>query len=265
MSYRNTNAITHNDLLPGDILLMSETNALSKLIQDVDQGGYSHTLVYVGEEHGVPTVVHATTKGIKSQPLDDILNMTEVDLMDAYRYIGDCPMQKVVDNARSFVDGEYFFSQLLLGGLVYSIVDEIHKPSKQIRSRIDLTKVAHWIAERLEGSKDKEPMVCVQVATTAFWRADEKGTGAYGIEVKLDGNRKPVKHLLKKLWEVLKEYIELKRGHYKPNFLPLHPPHDVPAIYKAGSKQIPLGTCTLRDLSHSPSLELIGSLKDEQS
>lgn len=59
--------ITPDDLRPGDVLLCSEDNELSRLIMEVDQGGYSHTILYVGVDKGEHMVVHATTKGIAYQ------------------------------------------------------------------------------------------------------------------------------------------------------------------------------------------------------
>ena len=248
-------------------MLWSETNELSTLIKQVDQGGYSHTLLYVGidPDDGEHKVIHATSKGIIKQDLSDIITNQAVDLLDVYRCRGDFAVDKVLANAESYLGGSYFYSELLLGGLVIMVVDEMHDPAKQIKTRISLAKKMHAIAQQLKKPGGPEPMVCVQVATSAYWDADTSDQRTYAIKVKLDGGRKRVPQLFKKLLKTLIDFIKLTIGsHHESNELTVSPDVE-PVILKAGSTDLPLGTCTLRDLSHSPSLELVGSLKDEQN
>ncbi len=262
--------ITPDQLNPGDILLCSEDNALSKLIQEVDQGGYSHTILYVGKENGKHMIVHATTKGILHQELSEVMDMKEIDLLDAFRFYGEneeplgspnLPAEPVIQNAMSFVGGPYFYSELLLGGLVILAVDQVKYGIKQ--KVVDLLGrlIEHKLVEILENNKGKKAMVCVQVATTAFWNASNVPERPYGIKVRIDGSRKHVPLLdnNKKLNDLKKQLL----NHFEDLNLSegIHNSKDS-LVLKAGEALVPLGTCTLRDMSHSPSLKLVGNLKN---
>lgn len=266
--------IKPDQLQAGDILLCSTNDALSKLIQEVDQGGYSHTILYVGKENGKHMIVHATTKGILHQELSKVLNLEEVDLMDAYRFHGEngeelgspnFPVEPIIKNALSFVGGPYFYSELILGGLVILSVDQFKNKTLQKAVRLLGGLIESKLVKLFEKHKGKKAMVCVQVATTSFWNASNDTARPYGIRVKIDGTRKHVP-----LLDNDSQLNDLKQKvlNLYPVFdnLTLNKPiADGELILKAGQTLLPLGTCTLRDLSRSPSLTLIGNLKNTKS
>ncbi len=260
-----------DQLNPGDILLCSTTDQLSKLIQEVDQGGYSHTILYVGKTDGHHMIVHATTKGVLHQKLTHIIDNEEIDLLDAYRFYDDngnspgspaLPVEPIIENALSYVDGPYFWSELLMGGLVILSVDQFKSKTMQKIVRILGGLVESKIVKLFEKKKGKKAMVCVQVATTSYWNADTSPARKLGIKIEIAGNRKHVPifdddHGLINLKKKLQRDFDVYNAIPTDKLI-----SEDPIILKAGSPFIPLGTCTLRDMSHSPSLKLLGSIKN---
>lgn len=165
----------------------------------------------------------------------------------------------------SYVGGPYFYSELILGGLVILSVDQFKNPILQMAVKLLGSQVEHGLSKLFEKHTGKKPMVCVQVATTAFYNASNTSDRPHGIKVKIDGTRKQVP-----LWDNNQEINELKvklldqYPVYKN--LEVHKPiAEGGFVFKAGSLALPLGTCTLRDMSRSPSLTHFGTLKDTRS
>lgn len=302
MSLRPTNPskITYDDLLPGDVILSGgpESDLLDLFIYLVDQGDYTHATQYIGKKDGVHMVVEATINGILFQSIED--DMTQV-LVDVYRYvspdrhqIGDkgWPVEPIIDKALSYKGAKYAYSKLLLVGLAL-IACEIPKKDKigemvLLLSRILVSQLVGW----LERNADKTPMTCVQVVTSSHWQAESTPTNKYGLKVIVDGSREnklfssaelsespDYRNELAKYHKLRNEFIEkltsenpsykkvMEQKSKSMNLLLKSKSSKMEkskSIFIAGSDLLPLGSCTPRDMQTSPSLELVGCLKDER-
>lgn len=271
MNTANQPKISLAELHPADILLCHRTDELSQLIQQVDQGGYSHAVVYIGEESGEHRFVHATWKGIKNQTLEEILEEESIDRIDVVRWHDEggqvlgskkYPVAPIIELVKSYVGGPYYKSTLLLGGLVILVVDEVRNPTLQKIARVFGGLIESFISKLFIQRKGKTPMVCVEVATASYWNADASDNRSYAIKVKIAGNRKKVdlKAFTKKeSTTILDRFKKILQG--------LQPISNVisdsPLILNAGSPLLPAETCTLRDLSTSPSLKMVGNLYED--
>lgn len=276
MSLRPINPpkITLDDLLPGDILLSAGSNALDRFIMDIDQGDYSHTSQYMGKIDGTHMVVEATTNGIVYESIGP--DMTQ-DLVDAYRYVspdghhfGDpgWPVEPVLDVSKSFIGGQYAYSELLLAAVAI-IASEIPKdPTQSIFTRLALDQFEHDLVEWLNRNANKTPMTCVQVATAAHWNATSNPANKYGLQVTLDSSRKrltPSTALMQSdalipYQEVRSRVISKMKSFYPANREMLSQTSSLTIF--AGSDLLPLGSCTPRDMETSPTLKFIGCVKD---
>jgi len=270
MSLRPSNPkkITLDDLLPGDVLLSGGSDWLDELIMYIDQGDYSHTTQYIGKIKGEHMVVEATTKGIVYQNTDP--DMTQ-DIVDAYRYVspdghhfGDpgWPVKPVLDKAKTFVGANYAYSELLMGAVVI-MASEVPKEAYLSEIiRITLSYVEHQFEKWLNENADKTPMTCVQVATTAHWQADATPANKYGLQVTINGARKPPipsKDMSK--YQDLRSSLISKFNAVHPGFANQIIQSAGMTVY-AGSGLLPLGSCTPRDMETSPTLEFVGCIKD---
>jgi len=281
MSLRPSNppSITLDDLKPGDVLLSAGSNWLDTLIKFIDEGDYSHATQYIGKiknpdgkvQH---MVVEATESGIKYQSTE--ADFDAQDLIDAYRYVspgghhfGDdgWPVQPVLDKAKSFVGAKYAYSELLMGAVAI-MASEVPK-NKNLKEalRIAIDYVDHKFQKWLDENSDKVPMTCVQVVTSAHWLADSTPANKYGIQVSVDGSRRPPGDNLN---DQQKAYAELRSRLIKkmqsafPKFK-LAQRTDNDTVHFAGSEVLPLGTCTPRDMETSPTLTFVGCLKDTRA
>jgi len=260
-------------------VLSTGTNWIDELILSIDQGDYTHTTYYVGpvQEGGktVDRAVDATTAGIVYDTIQD--DWVQV-LVDAYRFvspdghhIGDAgwPVDPITTLAKSFVGGAYAYSELIMGGLLFLSME---MPSNGVASeiiRIAGDRIIHELQEFVEWARGegKTPMTCVQVATSSYWGADPTDARKYGIEVKIDGARKLRWSLPSDASDDLKS-VSQKREQVADLFgVPLENSYATSGgiVVKAGSDLLPLGSCTTRDLQTSPSLSLVGCLRDTRS
>tara|TARA_R110002124_G_scaffold270539_1_gene439045 strand:- start:495 stop:1322 length:828 start_codon:yes stop_codon:yes gene_type:complete len=268
----NPPKITLDDLLPGDILLSAGSDWLDKLILLVDQGSYTHTTQYIGKNaNGDHMVVEATEKGIKYQSITEDLTQ---DLVDAYRYespnghhFGDAnwPVQPVLNEAISYQDAKYAYSELLMGAVVI-LTSEI--PDEKDLSeivRIALTYVEHQFEKWLTDNADKTPMTCVQVATSAHWQANATPINKYGLQVNINGARKsPFASKNLEAYQKLRTSLLNKISITHPEFSKKLKTKSGLVVF-AGSDILPLGSCTPRDMETSPTLKFIGCIQDNRS
>jgi hypothetical protein len=268
----NPKKINLDDLLPGDILLSAGSNLLDQVILLIDQGDYTHTTQYVGKIDGVHMVVEATKKGIKYQSITADLTQ---DLVDAYRYVSpdgasfgnpDWPVEPVIDQALSFQGSKYAYSELLMAAVILLASEVPNDKNLNIIVRLELTAIESMFEKWLTNNANKTPMTCVEVVTSAHWMALANPANKYGIKVKINGDRKlpfkPSKNqeTYQNFRNKIMKHMEFTYPIYTKKLI-----EDVSLLATAGSKTLPLGSCTLRDMQTSPSLQFIGCIKDKRS
>lgn len=272
MAHRPVNPpkVTKADLVPGDVLLSAGSDWLDILITAIDEGDYSHTTQYIGYIDGDYKVVEATEKGIKYESLDVDINAQ--DLIDVYRYVSPdghhfqdpgWPVKPVLDEAMTYVNAKYAYSELLLGAVVVMAAELPSGGwSPVIRSGLDILE--HEFVQWLNDNQDKTPMTCVQVATSAHWQAEASPAHKYGLEVIISSPRKPpvpptpeIQH-----YHDVRASLISAVDAVSPGFSNAIIRSDSSLKVVAGSDILPLGSCTPTDLQTSPSLEFIGCLKD---
>jgi hypothetical protein len=268
----NPKKINLDDLLPGDILLSAGSNLLDQIILLIDQGDYTHTTQYVGKIDGVHMVVEATKKGIKYQSITADLTQ---DLVDAYRYVSpdgasfgnpDWPVKPVIDQALSFQGSKYAYSELLMAAVILLASEVPSDKNLNIIVRLELTAIESMFEKWLTDNANKTPMTCVEVVTSAHWMALANPANKYGIQVKINGDRnlpfKPSKNqeTYHDFRNKIMKHMQFTYPIYTKKLM-----EDVALLATAGSKTLPLGSCTLRDMQTSPSLQFIGCIKDKRS
>lgn len=268
----NPRKITKADLLPGDILLSAGSDMLDKLITTIDDGDYSHTTQFMGFIGGDYMVVEATEKGIKYESIS--IDMDAQDLIDVYRYGSldghhfedpDWPVKPVLDQAMTYVNAKYAYSELLLGAVVI-MAAEVPAGGWSPEIRMALDMLEHKFIDWLNENKDKTPMTCVQVATSAHWQAPSAPVNKYALQVTLSSPRKspipPPTELqhYQKIRSSLISGVESVRPGFTEAYINSRP--DSSITVPAGSDLLPLGSCTPTDLQTSPTLKFIGCLKD---
>jgi len=257
--------ITFESVKPGDIILSAGPigNFLDDLIREIDQSAYSHTTLFIGMRGNQPMVVEATTSGIIHDTIKR--DWDEQAILDVYRFrapdgseLGDSgwPAEPILANALSYVGGNYCYSELLMCAVAILAVDESNDPVVKEIVRLWGARIEYEVEQWLRGNSGKIPMTCVQVATTSFYHADNTPYHKYGIEVRIDGTRHSV--------PIPDHVVQLRaiKAKLKSALDKLAEDDRAPITVKAGSYYLPPGTCTPRDLTDSPSLHYIGTLKD---
>jgi hypothetical protein len=274
MAHRPVNPpkVTASDLIPGDILLSVGVGVLDALITCIDEGDYSHTTQYIGFDGKNHMVVEATEGGIKHDKLS--VDMGAQDLIDVYRYVSpdghhfedpEWPVKPVLDEAMSYVNANYAYSELLLGAVVV-MAAQVPAGGWSPEIRMALSELEHKFVEWLNENQDKTPMTCVQVATSAHWQAVSTPVNKYALQVTLKSPRKsPISPS-----EELKEYQQIRSSliaavdAVRPGFSDKYTQINASVTVSAGSGDLPLGSCTPTDMQTSPTLEFIGCLKDKR-
>lgn len=287
--------IAVSDLLPGDVILSAGAvnpsnpkiappdqlymSLLDFLLKSLDEGDYTHTSFFTGVDEGKPMVVEATTDGVKHNPLS--VDRDAQVLVDVYRYqspdghsLGDdgWPAKPVVDKALSLVGQPYSYSELLMGAIILLRVDNTAPGQEQLTKLLAERKYAAQLAEFIDKARGSTPMTCVQVATTAYYQADDSTAHKYALQVLPVGDRTPPTPAEEKCIETdlgkLQGEIRSLLGKGFSEHLATLTGGSTPVpgtVYTIGSAEIPLGTCTPRDLETSPTLKLVGNLWDTRT
>ncbi|QJD79602.1 hypothetical protein [Spirosoma rhododendri] len=248
---------------------------LDKLILLIDEGDYTHTTQYIGKVGNQHMVVEATTRGIVYESTDP--DMTQ-DLVDAYRYVspdghqfGDpgWPVDPVLDVAKSFVGGQYAYSELLLAAVAILASEMPNEQNLSIIVRLALDFFEHEFELWLNENATKTPMTCVQVATAAHWNAASDPANKYGLQVVLNDSRKPPISSDQSTQDMVQYQAMRSRIISRVSSL-----YSVPGVTRsqqsgltvfAGSDLLPLGSCTPRDMETSPTLQFIGCIQDNRT
>ena len=269
--------LTTGDLLPGDVLLSNAIrkdgsfwDELDKLILAIDQGDYSHASIWDGKY-----VIECLTTGVQ---IHDPLSMTleEQSLVDVYRFsldghrFGDpeWPVEPVLDAARAFEGRGYGYTRLVLLGIVILTSEVPQQPILDALVRIIGDDLAKHIDEWL-GKSDQ--MICSEVIAGAWWDAKATPAHKYGLPIEIGGTR----HLLK-IEDAEAESSEAEspahaeflrlRNEVASRIQPVVPaPAEAPKgalTVVAGSPPLPAGFVSPGDLQRSPSLSLVGTLKE---
>jgi hypothetical protein len=273
MSLRPVNPpkITKKDLLPGDVLLSAGSSILDKLIILIDRGDYSHATQYMGYINGDYMVVEATRGGIKYESID--VDVDAQDLIDVYRFNSldghhfedpGWPVKPVLDQAMTYVNAKYAYSELILGAVVI-LASEFPAGRWKPFLREALSELEHKFVTWLDKNKDKTPMTCVQVVTSAHWQAPSIPDNKYALQVTLSSTRKPLVSDPSNLehYHGVRERLISAVDSVHPGFSQavINSKANSSITVAAGSDLLPLGSCTPTDLQTSPTLKFVGCLK----
>src|SRR4051812_36350039 len=104
-------ALSVAQLEPGDILLSLGEGKISRAIQALDGGLYSHAALWAGEG-----ILESTLPNVLEHPLNVSLNKHGRVYVDVYRHQGAAGKRsRIVEEARKFVGRPYASGELLLG------------------------------------------------------------------------------------------------------------------------------------------------------
>lgn len=263
-------------LRPGDVLLSSDLNPISKLIKTINKSDYCHAALYTGE-----AVIEAVFGGVEKSNLQE--RIADKEYMDVYRFVsggnilGDpgWPAEPVIRRAeyyckpgQKYAYRELFFLLVLLRAQYGRISKAIWRFFIQKYLSIpELKEKYELYIDRKE--KDEEPVICSELVYRCFAEAtadqkyklsiqpwDRHISKSDPLGLRADsGSAMPAKKIVVYPEETLAEVEDYYRKR-KPARVPSK------ARKKKTTKPDPvLDLVTPRDLQFSKNLKLIGRLE----
>lgn len=255
-------SFTENDVRVGDVMLMMYDEFSARLIALLDNGIYSHSAYYTGDE-----VVGIIRKGLVHQDLKGFLADPSLEYLDVYRFYGDkddpatemgspgwpaAPVtqvcEKYMHSGVSYAVDELYF---------YWILIVMHEAPKTAEGRKMVWYVINalvFLLDRLDPNLHKG-MICSEFITRLFLENDDfpkyalKFSDAYSVSGPPDKDFEDalavVMKALKKVDPDLEKKIEEARN--------------------AGISGLTPELVTPNNLRHSPSLKFMGRIKGSGS
>lgn len=278
MNLRNTDTkrIQLSDLRPGDVILSrapeNDSDALGlmdSLILALDEGDYTHAALYVGKNAEDYQVVEGIRAGIVCESVN--VDLDAQVLVDVYRFkspdgktLGDAgwPAEPVITAAQSLVGGTYSYAELAAIALSLLVTDFNASGKSQIEINEMLGEIIQGLNDYFYEANGKRAMTCVQVVTTAFYEAVSEQPNAYALQANTTVDRNPP--VTSDAATQLAHHTNLQKA--LTQLAAEHGEQVDSAALKSAiqTAQAPFPPVfTPRDLQLSPSLTLVGTLKDE--
>lgn len=165
-------------LRPGDVLLSSDPNPISKLIKTINKSDYCHAALYNGD-----TVIEAVFGGVEKNNLQERIAAKEY--MDAYRFVsggytlGDpgWPAEPVIRRADYYCETGQKYAYRELFFLMVLLRAQYGRISKRfwryfVQNFLDLDELKEKFDLYIDRKeKDKEPVICSELVYRCFAEA----------------------------------------------------------------------------------------------
>jgi hypothetical protein len=154
------------ELEPGDVLLSLGDSEISRAIQGLDGGKYSHAALFTGD-----TVIESTLPCVAEVPLEESLAEHARVYVDVFRHrSAGARTEAVVREARAFVGRPYAHGELVMGALIIATSAWIPSKQWQVKFLMDACGFNFFMQEDL-APRAGELVTCTQLAVLSYCRA----------------------------------------------------------------------------------------------
>jgi hypothetical protein len=284
-------SITRDDLKPGDVLMSLDSWEVSQLIAAIEEGRYSHAAYWDGQ-----SIIHGTREGVARAPLESFASKCHVDVLRMKPRDGHAlgspglPVEPVSAAAEKLIGLPYDYRNLIM--VAYLVWNKSHRTGGEwarllrVLGKEALRELLGKLIEemrKLTASMSPTPsgdvpdkMTCTEVVATAFWNADPQRR-RYGLRIVIPRSREEYaavpgpgeglsaedaewlnelrqqsERLLQAVDPEIREKLAARRGLLQT----------VGASFEAdaGSRELPLGLISPKEMATSPSFDEIGRL-----